>query len=68
MGDSCWRGCDAHRWHAYVAAVRRVLSPRVFEEGEDARWLALDEALQLNLVFPARYMVENHAASLLQEP
>jgi ADP-ribose pyrophosphatase YjhB (NUDIX family) len=43
VGDSCWRGSDAHRWHAFLATAPRVASVAVLEEGECARWLTLGE-------------------------
>lgn len=64
VGDSCWRGSDAHRWHAYLCPSHHWPGPVAVEEGEDARWLALEEACELDLAFPARYIIEQHAAAL----
>lgn len=64
VGDSCWRGSDAHRWHAYLCPLREERSVPVEEEGEDARWLTVDEARELDLAFPARRVIDRHAATL----
>ena len=46
VGDSCRRGADAHRWHAFlaVAADPRV---RLGDEGRDPVWLSVAEALAI---------------------
>ncbi|MBW8485320.1 NUDIX hydrolase [Actinomadura parmotrematis] len=59
-GDSCWRGADAHRWHAFVADVPAATPATVREEGRDARWLTPDEALSLPVTPPVRALLQRH--------
>jgi 8-oxo-dGTP pyrophosphatase MutT (NUDIX family) len=66
-GDSCRRGCDAHRWHAYLAKLDKNLSLEVKEreEGHKPSWLTLEEALQKDLTFPVRYIIEHYSDKLV---
>jgi hypothetical protein len=64
-GDSCRRGSDAHRWHAYVTDFDPAGQVRLNEEGVNPRWLTLDEALTGELTYPVRYLVERYRESLL---
>jgi 8-oxo-dGTP pyrophosphatase MutT (NUDIX family) len=61
VGDSCRRGSDAHRWHAYLADVD-IDDVRVREEGHRPTWLTLDEALEHELSVPVRHMLTRYAA------
>jgi 8-oxo-dGTP pyrophosphatase MutT (NUDIX family) len=64
-GDSCRRGSDAHRWHAYLTDFDPAARVRLNEEGVNPRWLTLDEALTGDLTVPVRYLVERYRESLL---
>lgn len=63
VGDSCRRGADAHRWHAYRADVGEVGEVRVLEEGVTPVWLGLAEALNRDLSVPVRHMLTRYATS-----
>ncbi|HVV23616.1 MAG TPA: NUDIX hydrolase [Pseudonocardiaceae bacterium] len=63
VGDSCRRGADAHRWHAYLAVVEARPAVRLNGEGAGAEWLTRAEALARNLTTPVRYMMEHHLAA-----
>lgn len=56
-GDSCRRGADVHRWHAYVAEVPGHPNVEVKEEGGRPVWLTLDEVAEKDLVFPVKYVI-----------
>jgi 8-oxo-dGTP pyrophosphatase MutT (NUDIX family) len=66
IGDSCRRGCDTHHWHVYLIALDQDIDLKVTEkeEGEKPIWLTLDEALQKDLTFPVRYIIERHKDDL----
>ena len=66
VGDSCRRGADAHRWHAYLLALDKDVDVEVTEqhEGRKPVWLTLDEALQKDLIYPVRYIVNNFREKL----
>jgi 8-oxo-dGTP pyrophosphatase MutT (NUDIX family) len=61
--DCCRRGCDHHRWHLYRARVTGPPEVTVNEEGTDARWVTLDEALALPLTHSTRFFLERMRAS-----
>lgn len=65
VGDSCRRGSDAHRWHAYRAEFDAADSGiQLSGEGRLPRWLTLAEASAAELIYPVRYMIDRHAADL----
>jgi 8-oxo-dGTP pyrophosphatase MutT (NUDIX family) len=68
VGDSCRRGCDAHRWHAFVARVSSDVRVRVDKnEGVRPTWLTLGQALACRgLTFVTRYMLENHGNTIVR--
>ncbi|WP_084263038.1 NUDIX hydrolase [Actinomadura formosensis] len=63
-GDSCRRGSDAHRWHAYLVALDKQLDVIVEEEGGSPVWLTLDQALEKILTFPVAYIINQYADEL----
>jgi 8-oxo-dGTP pyrophosphatase MutT (NUDIX family) len=63
IGDSCRRGADAHRWHAYRAVLDSPHRVRLSGEGKSAHWLTLAEALTRNLTHPVRHVIERHKGS-----
>lgn len=67
IGDSCRRGSDAHRWHAYLLALAGPIEVEVKEkeEGNNPVWLSLDEALQKDLTYPVRYLIEEYRNDLI---
>lgn len=67
VGDSCRRGCDAHKWHAYLLPLSKSIDVEVREkeEGHKPVWLTLDEALQKDLTYPVRYLIEKYRDTLL---
>ena len=60
VGDKCRRGADNHKWHLYTTKVKDVNDLKINEEGINPVWLTLDEALQKDLVYPARYFIEKY--------
>ncbi len=64
VGDSCRRGADVHRWHAYKLPLADNPDIEVKEEGEKPVWLSLDEALQKDLVFPVKYVINKYRNEL----
>ncbi|WP_131741931.1 NUDIX hydrolase [Actinomadura roseirufa] len=60
VGDSCWRGSDAHRWHSFVADVPAGTTVEVLEEGRRPVWLDPAEALGRPLTVPVRALIERH--------
>lgn len=68
VGDSCRRGCDAHRWHAFVAKVLSDVQVRVDKsEGVRPIWLTLDQALaHRDLTLVTRYMLKNYGNTIVR--
>lgn len=65
VGDSCRRGSDAHRWHAFACRVDAVEGEvEVLEEGRRPVWLTVGEALQADLVPPVRHMLSRYGSRL----
>jgi ADP-ribose pyrophosphatase YjhB (NUDIX family) len=60
VGDSCRRGADAHRWHAYLADLPDTGDVQVIDEGHRPVWLTLAEALERTLTVPVRQMLARH--------
>ncbi|MGH3392302.1 MAG: NUDIX hydrolase [Actinomadura sp.] len=60
LGDSCWRGSDAHRWHVFRLDVPEATDVQVLEEGRRPVWLPLAEALAQPLTVPVRRLIEHH--------
>jgi 8-oxo-dGTP pyrophosphatase MutT (NUDIX family) len=63
VGDSCRRGADAHRWHAYSAVFDTSHDLRLSGEGVRAEWLTLAEARTRNLTHPVRHIIERYQGS-----
>ena len=62
VGDSCRRGADAHRWHAYLLPLKKNIDVKVTEEdeGQKPTWLTLEEALQKDLTYPVKYIINKY--------
>jgi ADP-ribose pyrophosphatase YjhB (NUDIX family) len=66
-GDSCRRGSDHHRWHAYLVVLGSPAGVTLErEEGEGAEWLTLEKAKTKNLTYPVRYIIDRHVGDLEQ--
>lgn len=65
IGDSCRRGSDAHRWHAYLLLPDHN-SPKVrlSGEGRNPQWLTLAEARTKALTRPVRHMIDLYGDAL----
>ncbi|MFL6126333.1 NUDIX hydrolase [Actinophytocola sp.] len=63
-GDSCRRGSDAHRWYAYATDFDPTQEVRLNEEGVNAQWLTLSEALTRDLTHPVRHLIEHYRNDL----
>jgi ADP-ribose pyrophosphatase YjhB (NUDIX family) len=63
VGDSCRRGSDAHRWHAFGCRVDAV-EVTVAEEGHRPVWLTVAEALAADPVVPVRHMLSRYGSRL----
>jgi 8-oxo-dGTP pyrophosphatase MutT (NUDIX family) len=65
LGDSCRRGSDAHRWHAFACRVAAdPVEVDVAEEGHRPVWLTVAEALATDLVTPARHMLTRYGSRI----
>jgi 8-oxo-dGTP pyrophosphatase MutT (NUDIX family) len=60
LGDSCWRGSDAHRWHSFLVEVPTDTTVQVLEEGQRPTWISLAEALDQPLTVPVRTLIERY--------
>lgn len=62
IGDSCRRGADAHRWHAYLLELDQTIDidAKEKEEGDRPVWLTLDEAVENNLTYPVKYIISKY--------
>jgi 8-oxo-dGTP pyrophosphatase MutT (NUDIX family) len=65
VGDSCRRGADAHRWHSYLLPINEDIDVDVKEEGGSPVWLTLEEAMQKELIFPVRYVIDKSSNELI---
>ncbi len=67
VGDSCSRGADAHRWHAYLLQLKDNVDLQVTEadEGEKPVWLTLDQALTKDIVFPVEFIINKYHRQLI---
>jgi 8-oxo-dGTP pyrophosphatase MutT (NUDIX family) len=67
VGDSCRRGADAHRWHAYLTD-RRVAAGVVEldDEGRKPVWLTPDQACRRPLATPVGFVLEKYRHLLLR--
>ncbi|WP_406404679.1 NUDIX domain-containing protein [Streptomyces sp. NBC_00879] len=67
-GDTCRRGSDAHRWHAYLLDVddHRAAGGEltVNEEGEAPLWLTLDQALAARPTFAVERIIDRYSDRL----
>ncbi|TKK89287.1 NUDIX hydrolase [Herbidospora galbida] len=66
-GDQCRRGADGHVWHTFLTTVGTE-PPVALDEGEgDAyKWLTLAEAVEHDLTFAARHLIDHHADRLMR--
>ena len=67
IGDKCRRGADNHRWHLYVARVKKDQNIKINDEGTRPVWLSLNKALKKELTFPVRYFIEKYGERLLEK-
>ncbi|MCX7928539.1 MAG: NUDIX hydrolase [Patescibacteria group bacterium] len=67
VGDSCRRGSDAHRWHAYLYLLEEIddMEIKVCAEGKNPVWLSIDQALQKELTFPVSHIINKYKNELL---
>lgn len=65
-GDSCRRGSDHHRWHAYLVVLDSPVEVKLSEEGRRSAWLTLAKARKKRLTYPVKYIIERHAEELEQ--
>jgi 8-oxo-dGTP pyrophosphatase MutT (NUDIX family) len=66
-GDSCRRGSDAHRWHAFLVRLDTPIKLEnlcVRGEGKNPVLLSLRRARWRRLIFPVRYVIRRHTARL----
>ena len=66
IGDSCRRGADVHRWHAYLLPLSASVDAEVKEkqEGQRPTWITLDEALKKDLIYPVKYIINHYRREL----
>lgn len=65
-GDSCRRGADVHRWHAYVYRVGKRPKIIIREEGINPTWLSLKElAKKEDVIYPVKYVIGKYAHELI---
>jgi ADP-ribose pyrophosphatase YjhB (NUDIX family) len=65
VGDSCRRGSDAHRWHAFACRYDGDTAVNVVEEGRRPVWLTVAEALAADVVIPVRHMLTRYGSRLV---
>ncbi|MCB9834715.1 NUDIX domain-containing protein [Candidatus Nomurabacteria bacterium] len=65
VGDSCRRGADIHRWHAFLLELKTTLDIQVRDEGSNPVWLTLDQAAQRNLIYPVKYIISKYGNELI---
>lgn len=64
--DSCRRGCDHHVWHVFVGRVYNYSATqiRINEEGTEAQWQTIENALSMNLTVPVRFILQEYSDQL----
>jgi ADP-ribose pyrophosphatase YjhB (NUDIX family) len=65
VGDSCRRGADAHRWHAFASRLMDDRPVHIGDEGVDPVWLFPADALATDLAVPVRTIMEKYSDRLL---
>ena len=67
VGDSCSRGADIHRWHAYLLPLQTNINVEVTEkdEGQKPVWLTLEEAMKKELTYPVKYIIDKYQDELV---
>ena len=63
-GDSCSRGSDNHRWHIYVIKLPNKPTVTINDEGNNPRWVTIDQALETNITVPVRRIFTAYKAAL----
>lgn len=63
-GDSCRRGADVHKWHAFMAHYENNVQIKIIDEGLEPTWLSLEEALTKKLTVPVKYIIEKYSNEL----
>lgn len=63
IGDSCRRGADIHRWHAYLLPLKKNIDIEIKEtdEGRKPVWLTLEEACQKKLTYPVKKIIDSYS-------
>jgi 8-oxo-dGTP pyrophosphatase MutT (NUDIX family) len=62
VGDTCRRGADAHRWHAFLVPLAACAGAvAVTDEGERPQWLLPRQALDRDLTLGTRVALERLA-------
>ncbi|HSX36053.1 MAG TPA: NUDIX hydrolase [Patescibacteria group bacterium] len=62
--ESCSRGSDVHRWHAFVVELSDPAEVNLNDEGMNPVWLTLDEAVQKDLTVAVRSVLKTSAGKL----
>ncbi len=63
VGDSCSAGADIHRWSAFAMELQTNPGDvRIYEEGDRALWLTVQQAQEMGLVFVVDFIIKkfNH--------
>jgi 8-oxo-dGTP pyrophosphatase MutT (NUDIX family) len=64
-GDLCSSGADDHRWYMYRASGHDESQVTIEEEeGAHPVWLTLEDALQKDVVFATKYILEHYRGQL----
>lgn len=64
VGDECRRGADCHRWHLFVGHLTDTRVLKLNDEGVKPVWLALEETLTKDLIFPVRHFIKKYGSKL----
>lgn len=66
IGDKCRRGADNHKWHLYTASIGDSENVVINDEGKNPAWLTIEEVLEKDLTFAARFFIEKYGESLFK--
>lgn len=64
LGDQCRRGADNHKWHLYIAKVKKADKIKINDEGIKPVWLSIEEAQKNNLVYPVKFFINKYSSTL----
>lgn len=67
VGDECRRGADNHRWSLFTGLLPNDATITLNDEGLAPVWLSIEDALQQDLTFAARFFLQKYGSEIIRE-